>query len=110
MQQGQITRQQGTSLQFFLGNSENGSMMVSPQTAPCPSLATEHVCVVQWLVAREDYHRLLKQVYMNGTYNDDPFETYIEYVNFRPYISNYALLDLCSIAPKVRPCCSSSCL
>lgn len=38
---------------------------------------------------------------MNGTYGSNPFETYIEYVNFRPYISNYALLDLCSIAPKV---------
>ena len=59
------------------------------------------MCVVQWLVAREDYHRLLKRVYMNGTYGNYPFETYIEYVNFRPYISSYALLDLCSIAPKV---------
>ena len=53
------------------------------------------------LVAREDHHRLLTQVYMNGTYNDNPFETYIEYVNFQPYITSYNLLDLCSIAPQV---------
>ena len=59
--------------------------------------------VNQWLVAREDYHRLLKRVYMNGTRNGEPFESYDEYVNFRPRTVYNAIFDICAISPYVRP-------
>lgn len=55
----------------------------------------------QWLVAREDYHRLLKRVYMNGTRNGEPFEMYDEYVNFRPRKAYTSLFDTCAISPYV---------
>lgn len=58
--------------------------------------------VNQWLVAREDYHRLLKRVYMNGTRNGEPFESYDEYVNFRPRTIYSALFEICAISPYVR--------
>ena len=58
--------------------------------------------VNQWLVAREDYHRLLKRVYMNGTRNGEPFESYDEYVNFRPRTVYSALFEICAISPYVR--------
>ncbi len=59
--------------------------------------------VNQWLVAREDYHRLLMQVYMNGTRNGDPFESYDNYVNFRPRTVYSALFEICAISPYVGP-------
>ena len=56
---------------------------------------------MQWLVGREDYHRLLKRVYMNGTRNGEPFETYHEYVNFRPRTVYPSLFETCAISPYV---------
>jgi len=57
-----------------------------------------------WLVGREDYHRMLKRVYMNGTRNGEPFEMYDEYVNFRPRTVFPSLFEVCAISPYGKHC------
>lgn len=58
--------------------------------------------VNQWLVDRESYHRMLKAVILNGTRNGQPFETWINYVNFRPRTVYPPMFDVCAISPYVR--------
>lgn len=55
----------------------------------------------QWLVAREDYHRLLKQIVLNGSFNDEAMEVVISYVNFRPRTFVGPTFDVCAISPYV---------
>jgi hypothetical protein len=55
--------------------------------------------VNQWLVDRESYHRMLKAVILNGTRNGQPFETWINYVNFRPRTVYSPMFDVCAISP-----------
>ena len=56
---------------------------------------------MQWMTAREDYHRLLKQVYLQGVRNNTEVEHYYEYVNFRAVTQPAAVFDPCALAPKV---------
>lgn len=56
---------------------------------------------MQWVTAREDYHRLLKQVYLQGMRNNTEVEHYYEYVNFRAVTQPAAVFDPCALAPKV---------
>ena len=53
------------------------------------------------MTAREDYHRLLKQVYLQGIRNNTEVEHYYEYVNFRAVAQAAAVFDPCALAPKV---------
>ena len=60
------------------------------------------MCVcVQWLTAREDYHRLLAQVQLTGTRNGSSISHFYNYVNFRARNQSAAIFDPCLIAPQV---------
>ncbi|KAK9820061.1 hypothetical protein WJX72_005604 [[Myrmecia] bisecta] len=58
----------------------------------------------QWLVAREDYHRLLKRIHMKGSRNGRSVEHFYEYINFRPRTDLANLVDVCGIAPQGTNC------
>ena len=61
------------------------------------------VVVLQWLTAREDYHRLLKEIRLQGTRNNTNITHYYEYINFRADSQPAAVFDPCALAPKVTP-------
>ena len=64
--------------------------------------------VNQWQIGRQDYHRLLKEVRVEGMGDDgDEFQLYSEYVNFKPqnYTNNSAAFDVCALAPQVSITC-----
>jgi len=60
--------------------------------------------VNQWLVAREDYHRMLKQIVVTGTMDGEEIEHLYSYINFRPYIAPDEAFDVCVLAPKGESC------
>lgn len=66
--------------------------------------------MLQWLTAREDYHRLLAQIVLSGTRNGSAVTHYYEYVNFRAETQAAAVFDACALAPKVSWICMSSLL
>ena len=66
------------------------------------------MCVLQWLTAREDYHRLLAQIVLSGTRNGSAVTHYYEYVNFRAETQAAAVFDACALAPKVPLICMSA--
>ena len=59
------------------------------------------VLCMQWLTAREDYHRLLAQIVLNGTRNGSSVEHVYSYVNFRAETQAAAIFNPCALAPKV---------
>lgn len=62
--------------------------------------------MLQWLTAREDYHRLLKQIRLTGVRNGTNISHYYNYVNFRAVPQAPAVFDHCLVAPMVSfPCC-----
>lgn len=63
---------------------------------------------MQWLTAREDYHRLLTQIALTGMRNGSAVSHFYNYVNFRAETQAAAVLDACALATKVsslQACC-----
>lgn len=63
------------------------------------------LAVVQWLTAREDYHRLLTQIALTGMRNGSAVSHFYNYVNFRAETQAEAVFDACALAPKVTIIC-----
>ncbi len=63
------------------------------------------LCEVQWLTAREDYHRLLTQIALTGMRNGSAVSHFYNYVNFRAETQAAAVFDACALAPKVSIIC-----
>ncbi len=69
------------------------------------SLLSDKYSCLQWLTAREDYHRLLTQIVLSGSRNGNSVVHYYNYVNFRAETQAAAIFDPCALAPKVRLFC-----
>ena len=65
------------------------------------SLLADVWVMLQWLTAREYYHRLLKEIMLQVTRNNTNIKHYYEYINFRADSQPAAVFDPCALAPKV---------
>ena len=54
-------------------------------------------------MAFENYHRLLKQVVINGTHNGEHITVFNEFIDMRPFLTDAIVFNPCVVAPLVCP-------